>query len=86
MGGCVFGGSDRLALLRQSVRFGESALTERPSRRGRRIASALVSPEGHAAIQRLLSASDAKQGLAYASQEEYTGLDVYLKDSRGYSR
>ncbi|MDH3407534.1 MAG: phosphate/phosphite/phosphonate ABC transporter substrate-binding protein, partial [Gammaproteobacteria bacterium] len=51
-----------------------------------RIAAALVSPEGHAAIQRLLSASGAEQGLAFASKEEYTGLDVYLKDSWGYSR
>ena len=26
------------------------------------------------------------QGLAFASKSDYTGLDVYLKDSWGYGR
>lgn len=51
-----------------------------------RISAALMSPEGASAIRRLLSASGAEQGLAYAGKEEYAGLDVYLKDSWGYSR
>lgn len=51
-----------------------------------RIAAALVSQEGNGAIQRLLSANGAEQGLAFANKEEYAGLDVYLKDSWGYSR
>ena len=50
-----------------------------------RISAALMSPEGASAIQRLLSASGA-QGLAFASKEEYAGLDTYLKDSWGYAR
>ncbi len=50
------------------------------------IAAALVSQDGANAIQRLLSANGGDQGLAYVSKDEYAGLDVYLKDSWGYSR
>lgn len=50
------------------------------------ISAALISQDGAAAAQRLLSANGADQGLAYASKDEYAGLDMYLKDSWGYSR
>jgi hypothetical protein len=50
------------------------------------IAAALLSKEGSPAIAHLVSAYGAGKGLAYASKEEYAGLDAYLKDSWGYSR
>jgi ABC-type phosphate/phosphonate transport system substrate-binding protein len=50
------------------------------------IAAALLSRDGSPAIARLVSAYGADKGLAYASKEEYAGLDAYLKDSWGYSR
>ncbi|MEK9134010.1 MAG: PhnD/SsuA/transferrin family substrate-binding protein, partial [Pseudomonadota bacterium] len=51
-----------------------------------RIAAALVSPEASRVVSRLIAASGADQGLAFASKSDYTGLDVYLKDSWGYGR
>lgn len=50
------------------------------------IAAALMSQEGSPAVARLVSAYGADKGLAYASKEEYAGLDAYLKDSWGYAR
>lgn len=50
------------------------------------IAAALLSREGSPAVARLVSAYGGEKGLAYASKEEYAGLDAYLKDSWGYSR
>jgi hypothetical protein len=50
------------------------------------IAAALLSKDGSPAVARLVSAYGGEQGLAYASKQEYAGLDVYLKDSWGYSR
>jgi len=50
------------------------------------IAAALISQDGASATRRLLTVNGADQGLAYASKEEYAGIDVYLKDSWGYSR
>ena len=50
------------------------------------IAAALMSQEGSPAVSRLVSAYGGDKGLAYASKEEFAGLDVYLKDSWGYSR
>ena len=51
-----------------------------------RIASALISQEGSPAMARLISAHGTDKGLAYASKEDYAGLDVYLKDTWGYGR
>ncbi|MCR4332954.1 MAG: phosphate/phosphite/phosphonate ABC transporter substrate-binding protein [Sulfuricaulis sp.] len=51
-----------------------------------RIAAALVSPEASRVVSRLIAANGADQGLAFASKSDYTGLDVYLKDSWGYGR
>lgn len=51
-----------------------------------KIAAALISPEGSAATARLMSTYGTDKGLAYANKEEYAGLDVYLKDTWGYSR
>ncbi|MCR4346051.1 MAG: phosphate/phosphite/phosphonate ABC transporter substrate-binding protein [Sulfuricaulis sp.] len=50
------------------------------------IAAALMSQEGSPAVSRLVSAYGGEKGLAYASKEEFAGLDAYLKDSWGYSR
>jgi hypothetical protein len=33
-----------------------------------------------------MAANGADKGLAFAGKNDYTGLDVYLKDSWGYSR
>jgi ABC-type phosphate/phosphonate transport system substrate-binding protein len=49
------------------------------------IAAALVSQEGVSVTARLRAEYGGK-GLAYATKAEYTGLDVYLKDTWGYSR
>jgi len=51
-----------------------------------RIAAALVSSEASRAVSRLIAANGADQGLAFASKSDYTGLDVFLKDSWGYGR
>ena len=51
-----------------------------------KIAAALISPEGSPALTRLISANGTGKGLAYASKEDYAGLDVYLKDTWGYGR
>ena len=51
-----------------------------------RIAAALVSPEASRVVSRLMAAYGADKGLAYASKEDYAGLDVYLKDTWGYGR
>lgn len=51
-----------------------------------RIAAALVSPEASRVVSRLMTAYGADKGLAYASKEDYAGLDVYLKDTWGYGR
>lgn len=51
-----------------------------------RIAAALISQEGSPAMARLISAHGTDKGLAYASKEDYAGLDVYLKDTWGYGR
>jgi ABC-type phosphate/phosphonate transport system substrate-binding protein len=51
-----------------------------------RIAAALVSPEASQVVSRLTAANGADKGLAFASKNDYTGLDVYLKDSWGYGR
>jgi ABC-type phosphate/phosphonate transport system substrate-binding protein len=51
-----------------------------------RIAAALVSPEASQAVSRLMAANGADKGLAFAGKNDYIGLDVYLKDSWGYSR
>ncbi len=51
-----------------------------------RIAAALVSQDGSQAMARLISAHGTDKGLAYAHKEDYAGLDVYLKDTWGYSR
>jgi ABC-type phosphate/phosphonate transport system substrate-binding protein len=51
-----------------------------------RIAAALVSPEASQVVSRLIAANGADKGLAFASKNDYTGLDVYLKDSWGYGR
>ena len=48
------------------------------------IAAALISREGSPVTARLVSAYGTGKGLAYASKEDYTGLDAYLKDSWGY--
>lgn len=50
------------------------------------IAAALISREGSPVTARLVSAYGGDKGLAYASKEEYAGLDAYLKDSWGYAR
>jgi ABC-type phosphate/phosphonate transport system substrate-binding protein len=49
-----------------------------------RIAAALVSPEASQVVSRLIAANGADQGLVFASKNDYTGLDVYLKDSWGF--
>jgi hypothetical protein len=51
-----------------------------------RIAAALVSSEASRAVSRLIAANGTDQRLAFASKSDYTGLDVYLKDSWGYGR
>ena len=51
-----------------------------------RIAAALVSPEASEVVHRLIAANGSDQGLAFASKDDYAGLDVYLKDSWGYGR
>jgi hypothetical protein len=51
-----------------------------------RIAAALISQEGSPALARLISVHGTDKGLAYASKEDYAGLDVYLKDTWGYGR
>ena len=48
------------------------------------IAAALISPEAHHVLSRLMAAYGDGQGLGYTSKEEYAGLDVYLKDTWGY--
>ncbi|MBI3547363.1 MAG: hypothetical protein HY081_12350, partial [Gammaproteobacteria bacterium] len=50
-----------------------------------KIAAALVSQEGSGAIARLMAAYGSNKGLALATKEEYAGLDVYLKDTWGYT-
>lgn len=50
------------------------------------IAAALLSKDGSPAVARLVTAYGGDMGLAYASKEEYVGLDAYLKDSWGYAR
>jgi len=50
------------------------------------IAAALISQEGANVTARLRAAFGGDKGLAYATKAEYTGLDVYLKDTWGYSR
>jgi ABC-type phosphate/phosphonate transport system substrate-binding protein len=51
-----------------------------------RIAAALVSPEASQVVSRLIAAQGSDKGLAFANQEDYAGLDVYLKDSWGFGR
>lgn len=51
-----------------------------------RIATALMSQEGGAVMAPLMATYGSGKGLAYASKEDYAGLDVYLKDTWGYSR
>ncbi len=51
-----------------------------------RIAAALISQEGSPAMAQLISAHGTGKGLAYASKDDYAGLDVYLKDTWGYGR
>ena len=51
-----------------------------------RIAAALMSQDGASVTARLLAAYGSDMGLTYASKEDYAGLDVYLKDTWGYSR
>ena len=50
------------------------------------IAAALISQEGATVTARLRAEFGGDKGLAYATKAEYTGLDVYLKDTWGYSR
>jgi len=50
------------------------------------IAAALISQEGANVTARMRAAYGGDKGLAYATKAEYTGLDVYLKDTWGYSR
>ncbi|MBI3778959.1 MAG: PhnD/SsuA/transferrin family substrate-binding protein [Gammaproteobacteria bacterium] len=49
------------------------------------IAAALVSPGASRVVRRLVAEYGDDRGLAYASTEEYAGLDAYLKDTWGYS-
>jgi len=49
-----------------------------------RIAATLMSPEASKIVSRLVAAYGTDKGLAYASKEDYAGLDVYLKDAWGY--
>ena len=51
-----------------------------------RIAAALMSPEAAKVVRRLVVEYGDDKGLAYASTEEYAGLDAYLKDTWGYGR
>ncbi|HYA36959.1 MAG TPA: PhnD/SsuA/transferrin family substrate-binding protein [Candidatus Methylomirabilis sp.] len=50
------------------------------------IAAALISQEGADVTARMRAAYGGEKGLAYATKTEYTGLDVYLKNTWGYSR
>ena len=50
------------------------------------IAAALISQEGASVTARLRAAYGGDRGLAYATKAEYTGLDVYLKNTWGYAR
>lgn len=51
-----------------------------------RIAASLVSPAANAVMGHLMATYGADKGLAYANTDEYTGLDIYLKDTWGYTR
>jgi len=51
------------------------------------ISAALLSKDGSPVVARLVSAYGTdNKGLAYASKDEYAGLEAYLKDSWGYAR
>lgn len=49
------------------------------------IAAALMSQEGAAVTARLIATSASDKGLTYASKADYVGLDIYLKNTWGYS-
>jgi hypothetical protein len=50
------------------------------------IAAALISQEGASVTARLMAAYGGDRGLAYVTKAEFAGLDVYLKNTWGYSR
>lgn len=49
------------------------------------IAAALISQEGVAVTAQLMAASASDKGLTFASNGDYVGLDLYLKDTWGYT-
>lgn len=49
-----------------------------------RLTQALLSPAGKQALDKLLAVYGSEKGLAFASKDEYAGLDAYLKDVWGY--
>jgi ABC-type phosphate/phosphonate transport system substrate-binding protein len=49
------------------------------------IAAALMSQEGTDVTAPLMATSASDKGLAFASNRDYVGLDIYLKDTWGYS-
>lgn len=49
------------------------------------IAAALMSQEGAAVTARLLASNASEKGLTFASNRDYVGLDIFLKDTWGYS-
>ncbi len=51
-----------------------------------RIAAALMTQDGASVTARLMATYGSDKGLTYASKEDYVGLDVYLKDTWGYTR
>ena len=51
-----------------------------------KIATALMSQDGAAVTAPLMATYGSDKGLAFATQEEYAGLDAYLKDTWGYAR
>ncbi|HLE93647.1 MAG TPA: PhnD/SsuA/transferrin family substrate-binding protein [Sulfuricaulis sp.] len=51
-----------------------------------RISTGLLSREGKTATARLMETYASAKGLIYANNKEYSGLDIYLKDTWGYAR